>query len=296
LNCIAKPPIEPIRGIGPARGASRIGRGIVSWLLVPFFLVGKWYSGKAASLDDPSREIDGLTIVLTGVQGRSLLEQQIALGIADAGVPGRIEIVDWTTGNPLRFLQHLRGHTLAAEAAVQLAERIAAYRAKRPGCPVHVVGYSGGGYVALLLLEALPADIAITTASILAPSVSPQFEVVPLTAKTACGLTHFCSPFDLAVLGLLTIVVGTTDGRHTPSAGLVGFQNAGGFIPTEVTLDEPPRRYRQLPFRLKWISQFHLGGHLGYANRIWACETLGRVLVRSCEAQRIAKAEARGIQ
>jgi hypothetical protein len=76
--------------------------------MIPFFLVGKWYGPAAARLDDPALEADGLTIVLTGIQGRSLLEQQIALGIADAGVPGRIEIIDWTTGNPLRFLQNLR--------------------------------------------------------------------------------------------------------------------------------------------------------------------------------------------
>ncbi|MBA3316140.1 MAG: hypothetical protein M3552_11300 [Planctomycetota bacterium] len=253
--------------------------------MIPCFLVGKWYGGTAARLDDPAREADGLTIVLTGIQGRSLFEQQIALGIADAGVSGRIEIVDWTTGNPLRFLQHLRGRDLAAEAAIHLADRIAAYRMARPDRPVHIVGYSGGGYVALLILEALPVEIDVTTATLMAPSVSPYLDVVPLSEKTQCGLTHYCSPFDLAVLGLLTSVIGTTDGWHSPSAGLVGFHPEGLVLPGEDsgTTSSPAvaGRYRQRRFRLAWLSQFHYGGHFGYANRVWACETLGRTLVEN---------------
>src|SRR5690606_577102 len=116
-------------------------RGLLSWLMVPAFLIGKWYTGRSAQLDDPAREPEGIAFVLSGVMGRTLLEQQIALGIADAGFNGRVEIVDWTTGNPLWFLRHLRGRDLAAEAALQLVERIAAYRRQRPDEPIHLVGY-----------------------------------------------------------------------------------------------------------------------------------------------------------
>ena len=268
-------------GIGRVIGFARLGRGVLSWLMIPVFLVGKWFGPTAARLDDPALEADGLTIILTGIQGRSLLEQQIALGIADAGVPGRIEIVDWTTGNPLRFLQHLRGRDLAAQSAVQLAERIAQYRNQRPGCPVHLVGYSGGGYVTLLILEALPMDVEVTTAILLAPSASPYLDVRPLAEKTQHGLTHFCSSLDLAVLGLLTMVVGTTDGWHAPAAGLVGFQPEGLLAPKpqgEASSSLASAKYRQRRFRLGWLRHFHYGGHFGYANRIWACEIIGQLL------------------
>lgn len=261
-------------------GLVRIGRGLLSWLLIPFFLIGKWIGPAAARLDDPALEAEGLTIVLTGVLGRSLLEQQIALGIADAGVRGRIEIIDWTTGNPLRFLQHLRDRDLAAQSAVQLAERIARYRAERPQCPVHLVGYSGGGYVTLLILEALPTDVEVTTACVLAPSASPYLDVRPLAEKTQRGLTHFCSSLDVFVLGLLTTIVGTTDGWHAPSAGLVGFRPDGLLTPTtrSDTASLSPRNYSQHRFHCGWLRHFHYGGHFAYANRVWACEMLGNVL------------------
>jgi hypothetical protein len=274
---------RPLAGIGPAYGFNRVRRGVLSWLVVPVFPAARLLPSRADQLDNPDRESDGLTIVLTGIQGRSLLEQQIALGIADAGVPGRIEIVDWTTGNPLRFLQHLRARDRASEAGLQLAERITAYRREHPNRPVNIVGYSGGGFVVLLALEALPADIRVTRAVLLAPSCSPYLDVVPLATKTEAGLIHFRSPFDIAVLGALTAVVGTTDGWHSPSAGLVGFHPEGLVLPGEdptVGAGSPDvsGRFRELTYRFRWLRQFHYGGHFGYANRVWACETLGRLL------------------
>jgi pimeloyl-ACP methyl ester carboxylesterase len=196
-------------------------------------------------------------------------------------VPGRIEIIDWTTGNPLRFLQHLRARDLATQAAVKLAERIARYRTEHPDRPIHLVGYSGGGYETLLILEALPTNVEVTTASLMAPSVSPYLDVRPLAEKTQRGLTHFCSAFDVAILGLLTTVVGTTDGWHSPAAGMVGFHPDGFFAPTppaDTTASLARTKYQQRRFGFPWLRHFHYGGHLGYANRIWACEMLGKSL------------------
>ena len=282
-DCDATPSYSPpVPGVGPASGLRRMGRGLLGWALVPVFLLGRWIRGTAALLDDPSREADGLTLVLTGVQGDSFLEQQIALGLADAGVPGRIQVVDWTTRNPLRLLYHLRTPAFAAAAAGRLAERIAAYRRDHPDQPVYVVGYSGGGYVTLQVLEQLPPDVTVTAAALLAPSCSPFLDVGPLAAKTEQGLTHVRSPFDVAVLGLLTSVAGSTDGWHSPAAGFIGFHPEGLVLPGEEPTNaatNPTGRYRELVYRFRWFRQFHYGGHFGFANRVWACETLGRVLM-----------------
>lgn len=271
------------KGIGKAKGLRRLGRGLVSWLLIPFFWLGRWFDGKAAFLDDIEREQDGLTIILTGVQGRSLFEQQIALGLADAGVTGRIEIIDWTTGNLLRIFEHLRGRRLAADAAERVVRRIEEYRRKNAVAPIRIVGYSGGAYVTLLLLELLPPGIKITQAALLAPAVSPYLDVMPLAERTERGLTSFYSPFDVAVLGLVPAVVGTIDGWHSPAAGLVGFHPEGLALPGEKETKSPTigQRFREHRFRLRWLAHFHYGGHLGYPNRVWACETLGELFVSS---------------
>jgi hypothetical protein len=267
-------PEPPLPGIGPVTGWRRFARGAGSWLLFPLFLLGRIITGRAGLLDNPRREADGLTLVLTGIQGRSFLEQQIALGLADAGVPGRIEVIDWTTRNPLLMLYHLRAVKLAERAATDLAERVAAYRRRHPDKPVHVVGYSGGGYVTIRLLNNLPPGVRVTSAVLLAPSVSPFIEVAPLAMKTERGLTHFWSPYDIPVLGLLTLLIGTTDGWHSPSAGLVGFHPENAPTPAETA-----PHFREFRYTVRWLKQFHYGGHLGWASRLWACETLGRLLV-----------------
>lgn len=284
-----------IPGIGPASGLRRIARGLAGLLLIPLALLGRWIGGKAPLLDDPACEADGLTLVLTGVQGRSFLEKQIALGLADAGVQGRIQVVDWTTGNPFRLLYHLRTRAFAAAAAARLAERIAEYRRAHPDKPVHVVGYSGGGYVALQILEVLPPDVSITSAVLLAPSCSPFLDVGPLAAKTELGLTHVRSPYDVAVLGLLTAVAGTTDGWHAPSAGFIGFHPEGIVLPGEEptgAATNPTGRYHELVYSVRWALQFHYGGHFGYANRVWACETLGPILLKGAAAVDPVSAES----
>lgn len=260
---------------------------MIGLLLIPIALLGRWIAGQAPLLDDPLREANGLTLVLTGVQGLSFLEKQIALGLADAGVPGRIQIVDWTTGNPLRLIYHLRTKGFAAAAAAGIAERVAEYRRQRPEKPVHVVGYSGGGYVALRLLEALPRDVSITSAVLLAPSCSPFLDVGPLAAKTKLGLTHVRSPYDVLVLGFLTAVAGTTDGWQAPSAGFIGFHPEGIVLPGEEptgVATNPTGRYHELVYSVRWALQFHYGGHYGYANRVWACETLGPLLLKGAAA------------
>ena len=245
---------------GLVGGFRRLGRGLLSWAMVPVFPLAPLLPSRAQRLDDPARERDGLTLVLNGIQGTSLLERQIVLGLADAGLAGRIEIVDWTTGNPLRLIEHLRRRRRAADEAHAIVDRIIAYRRDWPDAPVNVVGYSGGGYLALLVLEALPPGLRVTRAVLLAPSCSGRLDVVPLAQRTECGLYHFRSRFDVLVLGLLTIVAGTMDGWHETSAGFSGFDvemerdTASG---TTATHPSAADRFWSVPYRLRWWKSFH---------------------------------------
>lgn len=268
----------------PAEGLRRIARGLLSWAMVPVFPLGRLVPSSADRYDVPEREPHGLTLILTGILGRGFLEQQIALGIADAGVPGRISIVDWTTGNPLRPVTNLRARGRAADRGREIADRVAGYLHNWPGRPVNIVGYSGGGYLALLLLEALPPGVRVTQTILLAPSCSGHLDVAPLAERTESGLIHFRSPLDVVALGLLTFLLGTMDGRHTASAGLTGFyrpQSTHSATTLPAGLDDHPSQidlFREIPYRFPWLKSFHYGGHFGYANRVWAGEIPGRLL------------------
>ncbi len=273
---------DPVPGVGLVRGMRRLGRGLASFALLPFFLLGRFWPGRAAALDDPAREADGLTLLFTGIQGKSHLELQMALGLADAGTPGRIEVVDWTTGNPLLALYHLRATHLAVEAAARAVERVAAQRRTHPDAPIHLVGYSGGAYVLLLVLETLPAGVRVTSAALVAPAVSPFLDVAPLAAHAERGLFSFWSPWDVPILGGVTTLFGTCDGWHAPSAGMLGFHPEGLVVPGETPRGGTPDvtgRFRELRYRCGWLRRFHYGGPLGYANRVWSGEVLGRLLL-----------------
>ena len=250
------------------QGLRRSLRGFAGLLRLPLFPLRHWWPGLETVLDDPLREPDGLTLLFTGIQGYSGLEAAMALGLADAGVPGRIAIVDWTTGNPLRLLEHLRDSARIAAAATRAVQQIVAHRQQFPTATVNVVGYSGGAAVVLKLLAELPPDVKVTRAALLAAAVSPQYPVAPLVDRTQQGLADFRSRLDWPVLGLFMLVAGTCDGVHTPAAGLVGFDTSA----------PRPTGWTSTRFGLRWLRQYHYGGHAGYANRVWACETLGRWL------------------
>ena len=257
-------------GIGVVRGWRRWRRGLWGLLSLPWFLLGRFVKGRAGFLDDPAGEPRGMTFVFTGIQGESSLEHRIALGLADAGVPGRIEVIDWTTRNPLRLLYHLRAEHLGRAAAEQAAARIAEHRAVFPDAPVFLVGYSGGAYLVTETLRALPEGTWVTAAALLAAAVSPGFDSPSQAARTERGLWSYWSPWDVPVLGTVTVAVGNCDGPPVRSAGLVGFNEPEG---------RWPAKFHQIRFSFAWLRQFHYGGHLGYASRVWVGETVGPTLL-----------------
>jgi len=72
-------------------------------------------------------------------------------------------------------------------------------------------------------------------------------------------------PLDTPILGLLTLAVGTTEGRHTLAAGAVGFCPPG-------SLDAPQRqayqaRLPQQEYQLDMLWDGHGGGHFGWSSR-----------------------------
>jgi pimeloyl-ACP methyl ester carboxylesterase len=210
-------------------------------------------------------ELDrGLTVILPGVEGRSWWTSNVAEGLRDGGVNTAIEIDDWTTGNALLFPVHLRHISRNRGQAQRLAAKIVAYQDAYPGRPVNVVGISGGGGMTLLTLEALPPERRITSAVLIAPAISPRYDIQSALDRTEQGITSVYSPLDMFVLGVGTTVFGTIDGKHTPSAGMIGFDTSK----LSQATDGP--RLRQLPYNWRMIATGNLGGHTGSSTRAFA--------------------------
>ncbi len=213
------------------------------------------------TLKTPERLDRGLVIVLPGVEGYSYLNRSIARGLARGGVSHAIEIYDWTYG---RFWQlwSLRSRRRHTEQATLLAGKIAAYQNEYPGRPVHLVGHSGGGAMIAYTLEALEPGRKITGGIMLVPALSPGYSLRVAVSRTERGIWNFCSHGDVLFLGVATLLFGTTDGRHTVSAGNLGFssQVVNDAVHSETAV------LRNAGYQWNMLKTGHWGGHLSISS------------------------------
>jgi len=267
-------------GVGGIHNSTaRIGRtwrGLHSVAAGFAFPLGGWWLGGRRRLFDPARLAHGLAIVLPGVEGWGPLNWSIARGLADGGFPGAVLVHDWTTGWWPLFAYHLRARRRGRRRAAEVARLVVEYRDRYPGRPVHLVGHSGGAAVAVWAVEALPPTHPVGTAVLLAPALSPAYDLTPALRKVEGGVWHFWSPLDVVFLAAGTLLFGTSDGRHAVSAGCCGFSLPGGARPADVALYRD--RLRQRGYRPRMLGQFHWGGHLGWANRVFVAETVAPLL------------------
>lgn len=256
----------------------RTFRGLTSILGLIFFPLGRFGKVRGNPSTSTRRSV-GLVVVLPGIEGRSFLNRSLVRGLIEGGTRSAVEIWDWTTGIVLLFPFHLRSRRYQQAIAQRYAERIAEYQREHPGCPVQLIGHSGGGGMALLILEALAGRRESVSAILLGPAVSPRFDV-DKAARGCGGIVHFYSPLDVVFLGIATLMMGTMDARYSFSAGAVGFRR------TDADSGGANDDFRQVRYHPAMVAQFNLGGHFGWTNRVFAAETLAP-LVREGESRSV---------
>jgi len=167
---------------------------------------------------------NGLVIILPGIEGHSQLNENVRSGLVAGGVYRAIPIYPW--GRPVPFVGPLinqvdfLGNRLAG---IRMAKIITDYQDKYPDRPVYVVGHSGGGGVAVFTAEAMPEGRTIDGLILLSASISSAYDLKKALSHCRNGIVNFYNKGDAGLLGLGTIVMGTIDGTHGPSAGLIGF-------------------------------------------------------------------------
>jgi pimeloyl-ACP methyl ester carboxylesterase len=234
-------------------------------------------------LQTDNRYAQGVVFILPGIEGRSLLNYNIGMGLSDGGIASAIEVYDWTAPVPGAFLYNLGAVERNRKVASRLAEQIQEYRAEHPGRPVHLIAHSGGAGVAVFTLEALPEEEPIDVAILLAPALSPEYNLTEALRRTRRGIVNFYSPYDVSFLTTGTTVFGATDREHGPAAGAVGFRyplDLSG--PGRALYDGRLRQVRWDP-RLRRFGAD--GSHVGWASRTFSRKYLAN-LVRQCEAAR----------
>jgi pimeloyl-ACP methyl ester carboxylesterase len=200
----------------------------------------------------------GTVFVVGGVGGLDPLQVNATWALPCAAVPHRIEVFSWTHGKlrPLRDLQDVR-HLL--KEAERLAEEVRQEQTRHPDHPIYLMGHSAGAALILAAAEKLP-PASIERMILLAPAVSPTFDLRPALRATRRELVAFSSTYDRVCLDWCTSWLGTADRVYGPAAGLNGFREPDD-------LDEEGRQlYRrlvQMPWRLEMIWQGTDGGHNG---------------------------------
>lgn len=261
---------------GPRPASHRSGwrrwkTALGSLLSVPLHPLGKLCRFRVAPYRHETRRADGLTLILPGIEGESLLNHDVVFGLVDAGVPGAIEIDDWTSGHPAMGLWHLWDRRRHQREARRIADRIVQQQQQHPQAPIHLIGHSGGGAMVVLVLEALPASVRVTTAILLNAAVSRSHDLTRALTRLDRGLWNFSAVGDWFFVTLGTLVCRSLDGVHTVCAGAWGFASTHPSAGSWSGLHERRWTWRD-------AGRGHGGGHFGCTNRLFVSECVAPIL------------------
>lgn len=275
-------------GVARVDQLGRMGVTRLAFSVAMLFVLGGCFD-VPKEFQTASRYDYGLIIVLPGIEGPGMFNHDVAVGLGDGGVSSAIEIHDWTTGVPGNFVWNLADFERNRDAAKRLAVKIVNYRQIHPNRPVHLVGHSGGAGIAVLALESLPKGTRIDMALLLAPALSPEYDLSAALRHTRVGVCNFYSENDVTLLKYGTSVFGSIDREFGESAGAVGFHAPATLSAEDRKLYDD--RLRQVRWSPMLARRGASGSHIGWTSKEFVKSYLAPI-VRKNEAKRPLAAEA----
>ncbi|MFP4356097.1 MAG: hypothetical protein ACLFUJ_13320 [Phycisphaerae bacterium] len=173
---------------------------------------------------DPSRQENGLVMILPGIEGISGYNLNIKKGLVGSGLKYAITIQPW--GAPMGLVinqMNVLGNRLEGQKIARWISQ--EYLEKYPGRPVWLIGHSGGGGIAVFTAEAMPRGKKITGLVLLSASLHKDYDISKAMANLEYGIVNYYNPSDSALLELGTTLTSNVDGMRGPSAGLRGFSS-----------------------------------------------------------------------
>lgn len=193
-------------------------------------------------------------IVLPGIHN-TLFHLDGFIDMARVSLPNfRIDRRKW--GRTFLGIRNLRAEQENIEAARNLAGDIVRWRREHPDRLLYLMGYSGGGGVASLVLAELPDGITIDRLILIAPAISAEYPIEHYAKEHIRDfVVNFASEKDMQV-GLGTRIFGTIDRKYEYAAGYAGF--AASFA-----------KLAQWHWRRQDRQFGHRGNHVAYLGRRW---------------------------
>jgi|GEM_PF-430210 len=252
-----KPPLpsSPVNETRPRRATPLLLAG----LAIAALLTGGCSSTQAPTMRQTET---GLVYVFPGIDGGPWWMTRAFRAYRDAGVESEIRLFDWY--EPLNALRNLTDYARNRRRAADVASKLVEYRERQPAAPIDLVGYSGGGGLAVLVAEALPESMRLRNVVLVHPAISPDYDLSKALTHVDGSFVNYYSALDWWTLGLGTSVFGTIDREHRASAGMDGF-NVFAAVPDE-SLRAPLHQIAWKP-EMAWLG--HWGNHLGMLTYGW---------------------------
>jgi hypothetical protein len=203
--------------------------------------------------------VKAFVVVADGVGGFDVCGTGLRYVLGRVGMPYAIHVFPWGHGLG-RWLSDLTDVPHRDRKAKLLAQIVLRFKERNPTDPVYLIAKSGGCAVVVEALEKL-GENAVERVVLLAPALSPAYDLTAALRAVAKEMVVFWSPLDVFILGVGTRIFGTADRVRTAGAGLVGFR-----IPASGSGQERARQYaklNQVRWRVRMASSGYLGGHFG---------------------------------
>ena len=187
-----------------------------------------------------------------GISGQRPLDDRFLVALADAIQTQSTSITttritNWSGANA--GLNSLLNYPRARQQALLLASELQEYASANPNDRLVLLCHSAGAGVTAWALEAMPPDVRISTWVMLAPALSPSYDLTSALGRVAKAYV-FSSELDSIVLGTGTRLLGTIDRVQSDAAGRIGFTRA------YPNLDE-------LKYDKSWMAFNNDGDHIG---------------------------------
>lgn len=207
---------------------------------------------------------------LPGVAGDTVFDRNWMSALKLGGAADRVELFDWTCRHP--GIDALQAYSRNWREAGRIARLISTHAAADPTGHIVLTAESGGAALAVWALERLPRKVRVDQVLLVQPALSPIYDLTAALKHVKGNIYYTSSPGDWFVLGVGTRVFGTSDGRNTDSAGLVGFR------PPDRASATLYRRLVQLRYDPAWMRWGDFGSHTGAMSTAFAYHVLAPLL------------------